>query len=66
MEERKEVKFVADKARETFIKIKKLRKARPKYTKPQRDELEAEIKKLKDEWWEEVKHTMIKEEHDNS
>ena len=63
MEERKEVKFVADKARETFLKIKKLRKAMPKYTKSQRDELEAGIKKLKDEWWQEVKHTMtIKEE----
>ncbi len=46
---------VARKARETFEKIRELRKKMPQERKWKRDLLESEIKKLQDKWWEDVK-----------
>jgi hypothetical protein len=58
---KEEYGIVADKARETFLKIRELRKTLPKYTSAQRKELEDKIKASQDEWWEEVKEYMRKE-----
>jgi len=55
-----EVSIVAQKARETFEKIREVRKTMQNKFKWQRDELEAKVKELQDEWWMEVKPLMKK------
>jgi uncharacterized protein HemX len=52
--------IVAEKARETFNRIKMLRKTMPQFTRSQKDELKAKIKEAQDQWWEEVKQYMRK------
>ena len=47
--------IVAKKARETFEAIRKLRKTMSQDRKWQKDLLDSEIKKLQDQWWEDVK-----------
>ena len=49
------VGIVADRARETFMAIRNLRKTMPQRTKAERDALESKIKELQDSWWTEVK-----------
>jgi len=56
--DKEKVRFVADKARDTFLEIKRLRKTMPQRTKAQRDELELKIKEEHEKWWTEIKHTM--------
>jgi hypothetical protein len=46
---------VAEKAKETFLEIKDLRKTMPQSTRAQKDELEEMIKEAKSRWWDEVK-----------
>lgn len=60
MKTEKELESVAEKARETYVSIRKLRKEHPIEFAWQRRELEEKIKKLQDDWWEEVKHTFIR------
>ena len=52
--------FVAQKARETFNKIKELRKSSPQKYAWQREELKKQIKLLEDEWWEQVSPIIVK------
>jgi hypothetical protein len=42
--------------------IRNLRKTMPQFTRAQKDALEAEIKKLKDQWWQDVKGKMTNAE----
>lgn len=56
--------IVAEKARETFQKIKALRKTMPQFTRLEKDELESKIKELQDQWWEDAKSYMRKESHE--
>jgi len=58
------VSIVAERARETFLEIKRLRKTMPQYTKVQRDEFEIKKKELEDKWWDEVKGYMRKGKND--
>jgi len=51
---------VAQKARETFLAIRKLRKMMPRFTRAQKDELQAKTKELQDQWWDGVKDLMIR------
>lgn len=51
--------LIADKARETFLAIKKLRKETPQFTRVQRDSLELGVKKLQEAWWDEVGPLMV-------
>lgn len=53
------VNLAADKAAETHSKIKSLNKQYQ--SKKDKKTLEEETKKLKDEWWESVKHTFVKD-----
>jgi hypothetical protein len=66
MNQQEKSDIVAQKARETFNEIKLLRKTMPKFTRAQKDKLEAEIKKLHDKWWEDVKQYMNGEENEPS
>lgn len=61
MTHQEDVDFVAEKARETFLQIRRIRKTRPNFTRAQKNALEAEIKQLKDQWWQDVKGRMTKE-----
>ena len=54
------VNFVADRARETFLEIRKLRKTLPQFTRAEKDELERRIKLLQDQWWDDVRDRMLK------
>ena len=47
--------IVALKAKITFEKIKEVRKTMPNKFKWQRDLIDAKVKDLQDEWWEDVK-----------
>ena len=47
--------IVALKAKITFEKIKEVRKTMPNKFKLQRDLIDAKVKDLQDEWWEDVK-----------
>jgi hypothetical protein len=58
MNENEKSNLVAQKARETFIEIKRLRKTMPQFTRGQKDELNAKIKEAQDKWWEDVKPYM--------
>jgi hypothetical protein len=60
MDREEKSKIVAEKARSTFDAIKQLRKTAPQFTRQQKDDLAAEIKKLQDQWWEEVGMFMTK------
>ena len=57
----KKVHLVADKARETFLNIRGLRKTTPQFTRAQKDELTRKEKGLQDQWWKDVKGYMGKE-----
>lgn len=48
-------KIVAEKAKETFLEIKRLRKTMPQFTRTQKDDLQSKIKETQDKWWDEVK-----------
>ena len=52
--------IVAQKARETFLAIRQLRKTMPQFTRAQKDELETKIKQLQNQWWLDVKDYMRK------
>ena len=56
--------FVAEKAQETFLAIRKLRKEMPRFTRAQKDELKYKEKELKDQWWDDVKPYMVKGKDD--
>lgn len=58
MTDHEKSEIVGDAAAETFQKIKVLRRAMPQDRLWQRAAFEAEAKKLKDEWWEGVRHLM--------
>jgi len=60
MADEEKARIVAEKARETFLKIRELRKTESQFTRSQKDQLEAKIKKLQAGWWEEVKQYMVK------
>jgi hypothetical protein len=47
--------IVAREARETFLKIRQLRKTMPQFTRAEKDELQRTIDRLEDEWWNAVK-----------
>ena len=49
-------------ARTTFEAIKTLRKTHPKRTKQEREQLDAAIKVLHDEWWKQTAHLFTKSE----
>ncbi len=61
----KELKYqiVAQKAKETFLHIRELRKTHPMRTKAERDNLKNKIKELQDKWWKEVNPYMQKDEN---
>jgi len=61
MVDEKIVAIVAQKARETFDKIKLLRKTEPQFTRVQKDALLEKIAIEQTKWWEEVKGFMVKE-----
>ena len=46
---------IAKKARATYLAIRQLRKDSPTKYKWQRDELEAKVKQLEEQWWDDVK-----------
>ena len=54
--------IAAKAARETFEAIKTLRKTHPKRTKEEREQLDAAIKALHDEWWKQTAHLFTKSE----
>lgn len=54
---------VAEEARETFLKIRELRKTLPTRTKAQRDDLEKKIRDEHDAWWERVKPSIKRGRH---
>jgi hypothetical protein len=62
MADEKSAQIVAQKARETFYRIRDLRKTEPQFTRAQKDELERKIKEEQTKWWEEVKGFMVKME----
>ena len=47
--------IVAKKARAMYLAIKQLRKDSPTKYKWQRDELEAKVKQLEEQWWDDVR-----------
>ena len=49
-------------AHATFEAIKTLRKTHPKRTKEEREQLDAAIKALHDEWWKQTAHLFTKSE----
>ena len=49
-------------ARATFETIKTLRKTHPKRTTQEREQLDAAIKALHDEWWKQTAHLFTKSE----
>lgn len=56
--------IVADKARETFLEIRRLRKTVSQFTKSQKDGMKRKEKELQNQWWENVKAYMMKGEND--
>ncbi len=58
------VSIVAQKARDTFLNIKKLRRTMPHFTRAQKDQVDFIVKVLQDRWWEEVKPYMVKGKND--
>lgn len=54
------VDIVAEKSAEAHRKIKELRKILPQTNRAEKDEFERQAQELKDEWYEEVKHLLIK------
>jgi hypothetical protein len=60
MDREEKSKIVAEKARSTFDTIKQLRKTAPQFTRKEKDDLAEGIKKLQDQWWEDVRSYMAK------
>ena len=64
MADEESARIVAKKARETFEKIRLLRKTELQFTRAQKDELLRKIKQEQDKWWEEVRGFMVKKNNE--
>jgi len=63
IEKIREIGYVSQKARETFNKIRVLRKSTKAFTRAQKDELERQIKELQDQWWTECQESFTRGPH---
>jgi hypothetical protein len=63
MTDKEKAHIVAQKARDTFLRIKELKRVSPKHTAVQREEMKVKEREMQDQWWEEVKnHFVVKKE----
>lgn len=62
-ERESKAKVVAERARETFLRIRELRKNSKAFTRAQKDELEKQIVELQNQWWIDNKELFIRGPH---